>query len=293
MMTTKQRKPPWLRRRISADPEFMGVNRLIKAKGLHTVCQEAECPNRWECFSRRTATFLIMGPSCTRNCRFCAVRHDPVAPPDPDEPGRVADAVQTLNLKYAVITSVTRDDLPDGGASFFAATIHEIRKRTPTARVEVLIPDFRGDAAALETVLAARPDVLNHNIETVSRLYPTVRPEAGYDRSIALLARVKAMHPEMLTKSGIMLGLGETAQEARSALSDLRQARCDILTVGQYLQPSPKQLPVSRFVPPEEFDAVRRTALDMGFAEVASGPLVRSSYFAEGLFKKSSAPKRS
>ncbi|WP_373498315.1 lipoyl synthase [Desulfococcus sp.] len=281
----KSRKPPWLTRRLPTAPEYEQVRALISKGRLHTVCEEAKCPNQFECFSRRTATFLILGSRCTRNCRFCNVAHGPTAPPDPEEPSRVAEAAFRMGLRYVVVTSVTRDDLPDGGAGLFAETVTRIRSRLPSARVEVLIPDFKGDRAALTTVLDARPDVLNHNIETVPRLYARVRPEAVYERSLALLERVADTAPGIPTKSGIMLGLGEADAEVRETLGDLRRVQCRFLTIGQYLQPSGNHLPVERFVPPDEFDAWRRTALDMGFTEVASGPFVRSSYHAEDLYQ--------
>lgn len=277
-------KPPWLTRRLPTAPEYEEVRTLIRKGRLHTVCEEARCPNQFECFSHRTATFLILGSRCTRNCRFCSVAHGPEGPPDPDEPVRVAEAAARMGLRYVVVTSVTRDDLPDGGAGHFAETIREIRRRIPAARVEVLIPDFQGDPDALRTVLEARPDVLNHNIETVPRLYPRVRPEAVYERSLALLDRAAGMAPDIPTKSGLMLGLGETDAEVRETLGDLRRVQCRWITIGQYLQPSGGHLPVERYVPPEEFEAWRRTALAMGFTGAASGPFVRSSYHAEALF---------
>jgi lipoyl synthase len=280
----RTKKPPWLTRRLPSGPEYEKIRELMNRGRLHTVCQEAKCPNIWECFSNRTATFLILGDRCTRSCRFCAVAHGPAEPPDPAEPMRVAETVEKLGLAYVVITSVTRDDLPDGGAGHFAETIHEIHRRIPEAVIEVLIPDFRGDAAALRTVLAARPQVLNHNIETVPRLYATVRPGAVYSRSLELLGRVKAIAAAVPTKSGLMLGLGETEAEIRQTLQDLRDVDCRMLTLGQYLQPSQAHLPVARFAPPAEFDQWRQTALQMGFGEVASGPLVRSSYHAKELF---------
>ena len=249
------------------------------------MCQEARCPNLWECFSRRTATFLIMGPCCTRNCRFCAVDHGPSGPPDPEEPARVAEAAQNMGLGYVVITSVTRDDLPDGGASLFAKTIKEIRKRTPDAFVEVLTPDFQGNTGALQTVVEAHPDVLNHNLETVPRLYPLVRPKAVYRRSLELLKRTKQYDPTIPTKSGLMLGLGESSEEVKKTLQDLLDAGCSILTLGQYLQPSREHLQVDRFIHPEEFDHWKETALKVGFSEVASGPFVRSSYHAKELYQ--------
>ena len=280
------RKPPWLKRRLPTDSSFQEVRGLIEKGRLHTVCQEAKCPNIWECYAHQTATFLIMGSRCTRNCRFCSVAPGPPEPLDPQEPTRVAEAAARMGLRYAVVTSVTRDDLPDGGAAHFAATIRELRRLIPGTRVEVLIPDFQGDRSALLTVLAARPDVLNHNIESVPRLYPQVRPQADYLRSLALLKRAREFDSGIATKSGLMLGLGEEAQEVRRTLQDLRAADCRILTLGQYLQPSPEHLPVIRYVTPEEFEDWRTSALQMGFAEVASGPFVRSSYHAGKSFEE-------
>jgi len=285
------RKPPWLKRRLPTDSSFQEVRGLIEKGRLHTVCQEAKCPNIWECYAHQTATFLIMGSRCTRNCRFCSVTPGPPEPLDPQEPARVAEAAARMGLRYAVVTSVTRDDLPDGGAAHFAATIRELRRLIPGTRVEVLIPDFQGDESALLTVLAARPDVLNHNIESVPRLYPQVRPQADYLRSLALLKRAREFDSGIATKSGLMLGLGEEAQEVRRTLQDLRAADCRILTLGQYLQPSPEHLPVIRYVTPAEFEDWRTSALQMGFAEVASGPFVRSSYHARENFEE--AKKRS
>jgi lipoic acid synthetase len=277
------RKPGWLGRPLPSDPAFSRINALLEDGRLHTVCREARCPNRGECFSRGTAVFLIQGDSCTRRCRFCAVTQGTPEGVDPDEPRRVAEAAARMSLDYVVVTSVTRDDLADGGAGFFAETIRLLRARRPSARIEVLIPDFQGDKAALRTVLDARPDVLNHNLETVARLYPEVRPQAMYDRSLELLRRTGSLAPGMAVKSGLMLGLGERPDEVESALRDLLGAGCQILTLGQYLQPKKDCLPVARYVPPGEFAAWREVALDMGFAQVASGPLVRSSYHAEEL----------
>lgn len=279
-------KPKWLRRSLPSGPQYEQLRRLLKDHTLHTVCQEAKCPNQFECYGQGTATFMILGERCTRNCRFCAVQHVPAGPPDPEEPRRVAEAVGLLGLRYAVVTSVTRDDLDDGGASLFAATIAAIKKSSPATLVEVLIPDFQGDQAALATVLAAAPDVLNHNIETVPRLYPRVRPQADYRRSLALLARVKQSCPEIPTKSGVMLGLGEGVEELGATWRDLLAAGCDILTMGQYLQPSLEHLPVERFVPPEEFATLAAQAEALGFAGVAAGPFVRSSYQAESLYRR-------
>jgi lipoyl synthase len=276
-------KPAWLRRRLPSGPDYETVRTLLKDSNLHTVCQEARCPNQWECFSARTATFLVMGPSCTRNCRFCAVDHGPVLPLDPHEPLRVAEIARKLDLTYVVITSVTRDDLADGGAHHFADTIQAVRERMPDAGIEVLIPDFQGNPDALKIVLDAVPDVLNHNMETVPRLYPLVRPEAVYERSLLLIRQASTACPRIQTKSGLMLGMGETPDEVRQTLIDLRLAGCRILTLGQYLQPSSDHLPVERFIPPDEFDSWKIKALTMGFSQVASGPFVRSSYHAKEL----------
>jgi len=279
-------KPAWLKRRLPTGPAFEKVKGMIGRDRLHTVCQEAKCPNIWECFSRKTATFLIMGSRCTRSCRFCSVPEGELEPPDPQEPVRVARVAREMGLKYVVITSVTRDDLADGGAGIFAETINAIRNRIPEACVEVLIPDFQGSKQALYTVLDAGPDVLNHNIETVVRLYPRVRPQANYRRSLQLIKRAREFHPELPTKSGLMLGLGEFSEEITQTLEDMLQAGCRMLTLGQYLQPSKNHLAVERFIPPEEFKLWREKALKMGFSEVASGPFVRSSYHAQELFRK-------
>jgi lipoyl synthase len=280
-------KPPWLRRKLPSGPEHEQVRALIRQGQLHTVCQEAMCPNQFECFSARTATFLILGATCTRHCRFCNIESGPMRQPDPKEPVRVAEAAQRMKLRYVVVTSVTRDDLPDGGAGIFSETIMAIRKKIPRALVEVLIPDFQGDLNALKTVVDARPNVLNHNIETVSRFYPTVRPEADYHRSLELLRSASTMDENVATKSGIMLGFGETTDEIKQTLYDLRSSGCRIVTIGQYLQPTQRHLPVTRFVPPEEFEKLRDEALKMGFSEVASGPFVRSSYHAKELYQRS------
>ena len=278
-------KPPWLKRRIPSGGTYQEIRRLLQTTHLHTVCQEACCPNMGECFSQGTATFLILGDRCTRNCRFCAVTHGPVDPPDLEEPSRVAEAVHAMKLRYVVVTSVTRDDLSDGGASVFSETIQSIRVKNPGAGVEVLIPDFRGDFKALKKVLEAQPDVLNHNVETVPRLYAMARPGAVYQRSIDLLKNVHQTDPDMPTKSGLMLGLGERPEEIRQVLKDLVDAGCSILTMGQYLQPSGQHLPVERFIPPEEFEEWRKKALEIGFREVVSGPFVRSSYHAQEIYQ--------
>ncbi len=281
-------QPPWLWRRVSTDAEaaVSRMEHLLTDLSLHTVCQEARCPNIAECFGQGTATFMILGVVCTRGCRFCAVEHGRPVPLDPDEPERVAEAVARLDLHHVVITSVTRDDLPDGGASQFAATVQAVHRRLPDATVEVLIPDFNGSCAALETVLDAGPDVLNHNLETVPRLYPQVRPQADYCRSLGVLAWAKAHAPQTVTKSGLMLGLGERTAEVLRVLYDLRQAWCDLLTLGQYLQPTDHQLPVVRYVPPAEFAWYKDKAEALGLQGVAAGPLVRSSHRAADLWAR-------
>jgi lipoic acid synthetase len=279
-------KPPWLKRRLPSGPQYEQTRALLRSGNLHTVCQEANCPNIFECFSRHTATFLILGDRCTRNCSFCAVQHGPTGPPDAAEPRRLAAAAARMKLAYVVVTSVTRDDLPDGGAAIFGETITRLRKQIPGVRIEVLIPDFQGDPDALQTVLKAGPDVLNHNIETVARLYGLVRPQADYRQSLQLLERVRRHAPHIPTKSGLMLGLGEHDDEIRQTLLDLRAVQCRILTLGQYLRPSRQHHAVSRYVPPEEFDHWRSEALAMGFEQVASGPFVRSSYDADAIFRE-------
>jgi lipoic acid synthetase len=279
-------KPRWLRRSLPTGPEYEKMRQLLKNNHLTTVCQEAQCPNQFECYSEGTATFMILGERCTRNCRFCAVEHKPLTLPDPGEPERVAEAVEILGLRYAVITSVTRDDLEDGGASLFAETIVAVRKRSPNTLIEVLIPDLQGNWQALKMIVEAAPDVLNHNMETVSGLYPRVRPEAIYERSLELLKQAKNLNPQLPTKSGIMVGLGESRKELVQVWDDLLASGCDILTLGQYLQPSKNHLPVERFVDPEEFAELEQEALARGFAGVAAGPFVRSSYQAEKLYRK-------
>jgi len=273
------RRPHWLKVKLTGSDDFYKVKRLIRDQGLHTVCQSARCPNQGECWGNRTATFLILGDVCTRNCGFCAIDHDRPLPPDADEPRRVAAAVVHLGLSFAVVTSVTRDDLEDGGAGHFAVTIREIRSAAPDCQVEVLIPDFSGSSEALQTVLDASPQVLNHNIETVPALYPIVRPQAKYERSLELLRR--ASQQGACTKSGLMLGMGESPAQVQSSLQDLRQTGCQILTIGQYLPPSRHHLPVDRFVEPDEFDRLKEYGLSIGFSHVESGPLVRSSYHAQ------------
>jgi lipoyl synthase len=272
------RRPDWMKVRADLGEGYRETKRLMRSLALTTVCEEAGCPNIYECWADGTATFMILGERCTRACGFCLVDTRHPEPPDPDEPARVADAIATLGLAHAVITCVARDDLPDGGASAFAATIHAVRRRAPETRVEVLISDCHGDAAAHEAIFAARPDVLNHNLETVARLQRAARPSAGYARSLTVLARAKTAG--LTTKSGIILGLGETEHEVRGALADLRNVGVDIVTLGQYLRPSARHLPVARWWTPEEFAAIGAYAESLGFAHVESGPLVRSSYHA-------------
>jgi lipoic acid synthetase len=278
-------KPVWLKKRLPSGPIHGEISTLIDKAKVHTVCQQARCPNIWECFSRKTATFMIMGDRCTRNCRFCAVAHGPICFPDTEEPVRIAKMVQKLSLDYVVITSVTRDDLSDGGAAFFSQTVKEIHQKVPHALVELLIPDFQGNKNALKSIVEVRPNVLNHNIETVPRLYPSVRPEAIYRRSLDLLKQVVALDSDIVTKSGLMLGLGEQSEEVLKTLKDLVDVGCQLVTLGQYLQPTNAHIPVERYVPPEEFDNWHKTALEMGFTEVASGPFVRSSYNAKNLYR--------
>ena len=279
------RKPPWLKKRIPPFQDVQKVRSILEQTDLHTVCQEARCPNLGECFARETATFLILGRVCTRDCGFCAVERGAPGPPDEAEPQRVAQAVQKMGLHYVVITSVTRDDLPDGGASSFAKTIRAIRALNPKIKVEVLIPDFKGDQDSLKTVLKESPEILNHNIETIPRFYPRVRPLADYKRSLDLLKKSRKDCPHIPTKSGYMLGFGETREEVLELLRDLKEAGCDFLTIGQYLQPRQDRLPVIRFVPPEEFEEYKRIAERMGFRAVASGPFVRSSFHAAQMFE--------
>ncbi|MEX2373270.1 MAG: lipoyl synthase [Dehalococcoidia bacterium] len=273
-------KPPWLKARFPSGERFAEISGLLRDQALHTVCQEARCPNIGECFNAGTATFMILGDTCTRACGFCAVHSGRPEGVDLLEPYRLAQTVQALALDYAVITSVNRDDLPDGGASVFAACIRAVRRLRPECDVEVLVPDFEGDPNAIATVVDARPVVLNHNIESVPRLYARVRPKARYDRSLDLFRRVKALDASMPVKSGLMLGLGETFDEVTDVLADLRAAGVDLLTIGQYLRPSPKHLPVERYVPPDEFAALKTAADALGFTHVEAGPFVRSSYHA-------------
>ena len=280
------RLPPWLKKRLPAGSGVSEVARIIADLHLATVCDGAHCPNRPECYARRTATFMILGETCTRTCGFCAVAAGEPAAVRDEEATAVAEAAARLGLRHVVITSVTRDDLPDGGAEHFARTIRAVRDRLGEAVIEVLTPDFGGRSESVDTVLAARPDVFNHNVETAERLYPKVRPQANYARSLAVLRRAAQAAPRVHTKSGFMVGLGETDAEIRGVLVDLRDAGCDIVTIGQYLAPSRQHLPVVRFVEPAEFDAWRAEAKAMGFAAVAAGPFVRSSYHAEDVYRE-------
>jgi lipoic acid synthetase len=275
-------KPSWLRVRAPSGESVRWLRHLMRSKHLHTVCEEARCPNMGECWkTHRTATFLILGDTCTRNCRFCNVKTGRPAPLDLDEPRQVAEAVQAMDLRHAVITSVDRDDVPDGGASIFAQVIREIRTHQPDCTVEVLIPDFRGQIEPLRVVMDQRPDILNHNVETVPRLFRGVQPQCRYDWSLSVLRNAKALWPAAVTKSGLMVGLGETLSEVLDVMRDLRAVDVDILTVGQYLQPTKEHLPVARYVPPDEFQRITERGYEMGFRWVESGPLVRSSYHAQ------------
>ncbi|CUU08770.1 lipoic acid synthetase [Candidatus Thermokryptus mobilis] len=278
-MQIKERRPEWLRIKLQVNESFMKVRNIISEYKLHTVCEEARCPNMSECWSRGTATFMILGDICTRSCGFCAVKTGKPIGLDTDEPQRVAQAVKLMGIKHAVITSVNRDDLKDGGAGIFAETIKKIRELVPECRVEVLIPDFKGDEKALDIVIEAKPDILNHNVETVPRLYKIVRPQAKYERSLKVLDYCKKHG--LVTKTGLILGIGEKTEEVVDVMKDLRSIDVDILTLGQYLQPTKIHLPIDRFVPPEEFEMLKKIGLEMGFRYVESGPLVRSSYHAE------------
>jgi lipoic acid synthetase len=276
-------KPDWLAKPFPQGECLVEVGRVLSRFKLHTVCQSALCPNLGECFSRRTATFMIMGDVCTRNCRFCAVGKGKPQPLEPGEPLRVAEAAKSLGLGHVVITSVTRDDLPDGGADHFAQTIAAIRDASPNTTVEVLIPDFGGSREAVEAVVRAQPDIINHNVETVPRLYDRARPRADYQRSLRVLESVKALNSDTLTKSGMMLGLGEAEEEILAVMRDLRCVDCDLLTLGQYLSPSEDHVPVARYLPPEEFRELAAKGKAIGFRGIASGPFVRSSYRADEL----------
>lgn len=279
------RKPEWLRRKIQGSHVSSEVNNILEELSLNTVCKEANCPNRMECFNRSTATFMILGNVCTRNCTFCNVTKGEPQLVDMDEPRKVAMAVEKLKLKHSVITSVTRDDLPDGGAGQFAEVVREIRSLNQGITIEVLIPDFNGEEAALDQVIASKPDIINHNIETVPELYPRVRPMAIYQRSLELLKRVKEKDSQILTKSGIMLGLGESEEAVVNVLKDLRGVGCDIITIGQYLAPSSKHHPIVEYVHPDLFEKYKKIGMELGFMDVVSAPLVRSSYHADKILQ--------
>ena len=278
--TPSPRKPTWLKVKAPGGRTYVGVRQMMRELGLNTVCEEAHCPNIGECWEHRAATFMILGDVCTRNCAYCAVAHGTPAPYDPEEPVRLAEAVTRMGLQHIVITSVDRDDLPNGGAEAFAGCVTEIRARMPEASVELLIPDFKGSDRALQIVVDATPDILNHNLETIARLYRIARPGGRYDRALRLLRRAKEMDPTLLTKSGLMCGLGEEWDELVAAMRDLRREDVDILTLGQYLRPSDGHLPVARFYSPDEFAELRELGLAMGYRHVEAGPLVRSSYHA-------------
>ena len=280
----RERLAPWLKKRLPSADATREVRELVTDLDLHTVCQSARCPNLNECWSRKAATFMILGDLCTRTCRFCTVPKGKPVPADEAEPERVAEAARRMALRHVVVTSVDRDDMPDQGAGHFARTIGAIRRALPEAVIEVLTPDFRGEAGCIDVVTDAKPHIFNHNTETVPALYSRVRPGARYERSLDLLRRVKERDPSVYTKSGLMLGLGEEAEDLEAVLRDLRSARVDILTLGQYLRPTLAQLPVERYVPPEEFDALGAKAREMGFLSVASGPFVRSSYNAAEVY---------
>ena len=273
-------RPDWLRVRLPSGENYFRLKSIMRAHGLHTVCEEARCPNVAECWGQGTATFMILGDVCTRSCGFCAVKTGLPQFLDREEPARVAEAVEAMDLRHAVITSVNRDELPDGGASIFAETIEAVRKRSPDTSIELLIPDFKGSRDALETVLAKKPEILNHNVETVPRLYKKVRPGASYPQSVELLRRSKEIEESVVSKTGIMLGLGESPEEVESLMRDLVAVRVDIFTMGQYLQPTKDHLPVKRFVHPDEFREFGELGKTLGFRHVESGPLVRSSYHA-------------
>jgi lipoic acid synthetase len=287
-----KRKPEWLKVRLPAGNNYNRLKKLMREQGLHTVCEEAMCPNIGECWNRGTATFLLMGDICTRSCGFCHIKTGRPQALDEDEPRRVAESVLAMNLSHCVLTSVNRDELPNGGAHIFANTIREIRQRLPYCTIEVLIPDFKGNLAALKEVMDARPEILNHNTETVPRLYRTVRPQANYQQTLKVLSNAKILDTNTLTKSGIMVGLGETKEEVLAVMQDLREHGLDILTIGQYLRPSPLHLPVYRYVHPTEFQEFHDIGMTLGFRWVESGPLVRSSYHAEGQAQALAVPVR-
>jgi lipoic acid synthetase len=285
MTTRPPRKPDWLKVRFPAGPNYARIDRLHREQGLHSVCRSAACPNQGECWEQGTATFMILGDHCTRDCRFCNVTHETPLPVDPQETDKVAKAIAELKLNHAVITSVTRDDLEDGGAAQFAAVTRAIHAYRPQCRVELLVPDLQGNHQALSTILMAKPEIFGHNLETVPRLYPLARAGADYQRSLDLLAAAAQAAPDIPTKSGLMLGMGETMDEIPTVMQDLQQAGCRMLTLGQYLQPTRHHLPVVRYVEPSEFSSLRDIGLQLGFAHVEAGPLVRSSYHAAEQFE--------
>ena len=280
-MTTTRRLPVWLKVKMPGGPNYSNLKKLMRQEGLHTVCEEARCPNIGECWERETATFMILGDTCTRACTYCAVKTGKPTGLDLEEPLRLAQTVEKLQLKYAVITSVNRDDLADGGAFIFSQCITQIKKRTPRCKVEVLTPDFQGDIKALKSVIDSGPDTFNHNIETVRRVFPRIRAKGDYDLSLDVLANAKLINPECVTKSGMMVGLGETFEEIIDTMKDLRRVNCDLMTIGQYLRPSLKHSPISKWYTPQEFEELKDEGENLGFKHIASGPLVRSSYHAD------------
>ena len=280
-MTTTRRLPVWLKVKMPGGPNYSNLKKLMRQEGLHTVCEEARCPNIGECWERETATFMILGDTCTRACTYCAVKTGKPTGLDLEEPLRLAQTVEKLQLKYAVITSVNRDDLADGGAFIFSQCITQIKKRTPRCKVEVLTPDFQGDIKALKSVIDSGPDTFNHNIETVRRVFPRIRAKGDYDLSLDVLANAKLINPECVTKSGMMVGLGETFEEIIDTMKDLRMVNCDLMTIGQYLRPSVKHSPISKWYTPQEFEELKDEGENLGFKHIASGPLVRSSYHAD------------
>ena len=281
MAAPRPRLPQWLKVKMPGGPRYMELKQLMRGQSLHTVCEEAHCPNIGECWERSAATFMILGDVCTRRCHYCAVTTGRPSGVDLLEPSRLAETVKNLGLRYCVITSVNRDDLPDGGAFIFAACINRVHAEVPGCKVEVLIPDFGGSWPVLRKVIDARPEVLNHNIESSRRVFPRVRPKGDYQLSLELLAEVKEIAPKMVTKSGIIVGMGETVDELVETMEDLRRVDCDLLTIGQYLRPSPKHIAIDRFYTPAEFDELARIGENLGFKHVAAGPLVRSSYHAD------------
>ena len=280
-MTTTRRLPVWLKVKMPGGPNYSNLKKLMRQEGLHTVCEEARCPNIGECWERETATFMILGDTCTRACTYCAVKTGKPTGLDLEEPLRLAQTVEKLQLKYAVITSVNRDDLADGGAFIFSQCITQIKKRTPRCKVEVLTPDFQGDIKALKSVIDSGPDTFNHNIETVRRVFPRIRAKGDYDLSLNVLANAKLINPECVTKSGMMVGLGETFEEIIDTMKDLRRVNCDLMTIGQYLRPTVKHSPISKWYTPQEFEELKDEGENLGFKHIASGPLVRSSYHAD------------